>query len=1082
MASVALFAALVAPTVGLAQGTRLLRQPTISADHVAFIYAGDLWISDRDGGDARRLTSTPAVESDPHFSPNGRTLAFSSNRSGAPAVYTIPIGGGSSTRLTWYPAPAMARGWTPDGSRVLYASGREMAPNPVNRLWTVSASGGPSELLPGYWGFDGSFSPEGNRIAVDPMSRWDTEWRNYRGGQNTPIILLDVNTHEEVRLPNERTTDTQPVWMGGKVFFLSDRDLATNVWSYDVASSGLEQLTHFVSADAKALSGGNGTLVVEQDGWIHTLDPNTSELNQLDITAIGDFPWAQARWRDVTTNVQSASLSPTGKRALIGARGEIFTVPTDKGDSRNLTRSSDEYDHTPLWSPDGSQIDWFSNDGDGYVLKIGPQDGLTEPRTLSMGISKLATLPTWSPDGKWIAFVDYRSRLQVVDVESGEITTADQGYIISSLNRPQWSPDSKWLAYGKDFENRFYRITVWSVETGEAHQITDALANATLPTWDRDGRHLYFIASTNLGLGADGLNLSSLNADPTYGLYVTVLRDDDPSPFSPQSDEEPLGGDGDADDEGADEDSAEGSDGDDSDDAVRIDFDRIDRRILSIPMPVGRYTNILAGPEGSVFVAQRGESGPVSTLHKFSLADRESKVFASGVRQVDISADGSKLIYRQGEGWNVVGTDSPPEPGQGALPLALRAHIDPLVEWQQMFDEVWGYEKDFFYDPDTHGADWDAVQDRYGPLIPHIRHRSDLTYVLDMVGGELSVGHSFVGGGDFPSVDTLRVGVLGADLEPDRGRWRISRIYTSESWNPGMVAPLDRPGMKVRAGHYLLAVDGVELTDADDPYRLLDGTAGRQIVVQVNDQPNLDGAWTEIVSPVGNETGLRVRGWVEDNRRMVDELSGGRLAYVWVPNTGGGGFTSFNRYYFAQQDKAGAVIDERYNGGGSADDYMVDLMTRRLRAAYNNPGIGDAIKLPSGVLGPKVLIVNERAGSGGDYFPWAFRQLEVGPLIGTRTWGGLVANCAPYNMVDGFRITSPCIGLFHPAEGWIAENIGIPPDIEVFMDAAAVAEGRDPQIERAVEEALRLLAAEGGGGAVTTPAFSRPAKRPRGGR
>ena len=399
-----------------------------------------------------------------------------------------------------------------------------------------------------------------------------------------------------------------------------------------------------------------------------------------------------------------------------------------------------------------------------------------------------------------------------------------------------------------------------------------------------------------------------------------------------------------------------------------------------------------------------------------------------------------------------------------------------------MFDEVWKYEKDYFYDPGTHGADWDAVRERYAPLIPYIRHHADLSYVLDQVGGELSVGHSFAGGGAFPPVDTVRVGTLGADFEADGGRWRISRIYTAESWNPGMVAPLDRPGMRVREGHYLLAVDGRELTSADDPYRLLDGTADRQTVLLVNDRPTTEGAWTETVVPVVNEIGLRVRAWVEDNRRMVDELSDGRLAYVYVPNTTTAGFTSFNRYYFAQQDKQGAVIDERYNGGGSADDYMVDLMTRRFRAAYNNPGAGEALSLPSGILGPKVLITNERAGSGGDYFPWAFRQLEVGPIVGTRTWGGLVANCAPYLMADGFRITSPCIGLFHPEEGWLAENIGIPPDIEVFMDAAAVAEGRDPQIERAVQEALRLVEEEGISLPVATPPFNRPARRPGGGR
>ena len=539
-----------------------------------------------------------------------------------------------------------------------------------------------------------------------------------------------------------------------------------------------------------------------------------------------------------------------------------------------------------------------------------------------------------------------------------------------------------------------------------------------------------------------------------------------------------------AEEESAEEESAEEESGDEEDEGgeeIRIDIDGIERRVMALPMPVRRYRMALAGPEGSVFIGESVPNTPGMTLHKFSLSDREAKLFTQGVSQVSLSNDGEKMLYRSNGRWSVVGTERPPESGSGGIEVNLRMRLDRIEEWRQMFDEAWHYEKDFFYDPNMHGNDWDAVGRRYRPLVQHVRHREDLTYVLDQMNGELSVGHSFVGGGDYPDVATPQIGLLGADFEAHEGRWRIQRIFTMESWNPGLSAPLDRPGIRAKEGDYLVGVDGVELTDHQDPYQLMDGTMGRQTILHLNDRPTMDGAWTETVEPIRSESQLRQRAWVEDNRRMVDELSGGRLAYVWVPNTGGSGFVSFNRYFFAQQDKEGAVIDERYNGGGSLDDYMVDYMTRTLRAAITNevPG-GKPLLLPQGVLGPKVLLINERAGSGGDYFPWAFRQQKVGPLIGTRTWGGLVKSSVHYALADGGYLTAPDNAVFDPINNvWVTENEGAPPDIEVLMDARSVGEGRDSQLERAVQEALRLVDEQGTMN-VTPPPFSKPSKRPGG--
>ncbi|HEX7018587.1 MAG TPA: PDZ domain-containing protein [Gemmatimonadaceae bacterium] len=1082
-----------------AQGTRLLRQPTIGGAQIVFEYGGDLWAVGRDGGEARRLTSTPAVEADPYLSPDGKWLAFTSNRSGVNAVYVMPADGGDARRLTWNPAGEAARGWTPDGTRVLFASGRISAPTPYMKLWTVPAAGGVAQLIPAPMGFRGSFSPDGREIVVDRVSRWDVEFRSYRGGQNTPLTITSLADAAETHLPNERTMDIDPVWMGDTIFFLSDRDWATNLWAYDVRTRALRQLTHFKDADVKSLDGQGGTLVFEQDGYIWRVDPG-AEPKKLAIEVHGDFPWAMAHWEDVTRSIASASLGPSGKRALFEARGEIFTVPAEKGDARNLTRSSGAADRAPVWSPDGKEVAWFSDNGSGYRLMIGNADGLAAPRAVSIGDAKMAWTPAWSPDGSRIAFVDNKARIRVINVSTGAIATADTGGASpdrGSMN-PVWSPDSRWLAYAKTFPNQFRRIVLWSAANGEHHVITDALASAGAPTWDRNGKWLYFLASTDLGVQSGWADLGSQTRTSTSGVYVALLRADEPTPFMPESDEEaaakiigaPPGspgaptpgaptpqqpgarGTGARDTTSASGDStraagpaAGATTGSQRAPVTRIDFDRLDRRILALPMPTRDYADLVAGPAGTLFVLERMANQPGMTMHKWDMAKRKADVFTTGVSQVAASNDGRRLLLQSGPArqWSIVGADAPPKPGDGALRLSLGAEIDPAAEWKQIFDEAWRIEKDYFYAPNLHGADWPAVRARYEPLVPFVKHRSDLNYVLDMVGGELSVGHSFVRGGDMPETDSSRVGALGADLVADGDHWRIARIYTTESWNPGLRAPLDAPGVKARVGDYILDVNGVPLSTKEEPWKALDGTAERQTVLRLSSHANGDDAWNITVVPVRNELQLRQRAWIEDNRRRVDSLSHGTLAYVWVPNTSPPAITAFDRYYYAQQDRKGAVIDERFNGGGLLDDYMVGIMLRKPVGGVTTdvPGARHTRLPASGIFGPKVLVTNELAGSGGDYFPWVFRQMKVGPLIGTRTWGGLVNANVPYPLVDNGTITSPALAVYGPDSQFIVEGEGVPPDIEVLQDARAVQAGRDAQLERAVAEAMKLVQTQG---------------------
>ncbi|HLK29303.1 MAG TPA: PDZ domain-containing protein [Puia sp.] len=1045
------------------QGTRLLRQPSISTTQIAFEYGGDIWIVDKNGGDARRITSTGAVEANPHFSPDGQWLAFSSDRSGVPEVYIVPVTGGDPTRLTWYPAGSYPRGWSPDGKQVLYACSRETAPTGFDRLWTVSTKGGPSTLLPAPWGYDGNYSPDGKKLIVDRVSRWDVEWRHYRGGQNTALQVLDLSTLTEQSIPTEGSEDIHPVWMGDEIYFLSDRDFIMNVWAYKPSTSAVRQVTSLKTGDIKWLSGNGKELVYEHDGYINTLDPITGAGKQLNINVVGDFPWAEIRTENVTGNISEASLSPTGKRILIEARGEIFTVPVENGDARNLTISSGAADRRPIWSPDGKQIAWFSDkDGEGYALYITDQGGTKEPKKISIGDSKLAWEPVWSPDGKYIAFDDNRVIMKVLEVSSGKIFTVDTAGM--NLDRgnmnPAWSPDSKWLAYNTSSANFFHSIMVWNIESKKTMRLSDAMADASTPVWDANGRYLYFIASTNLALGSGWANTSSQQAKPTYGAYIALLRKDEVNPFPLKTDEEqPDTGKSNAKDTTTFK-------------GVRIDWEQMGNRIIAMPLPVAEYGGMLPGPKGTVLIIEGRK------ISKYNVADKKKEDIVTDGNSFAVSADREKLLFKTDAGWRVVSTGHPAAPADGNVKVTLNMELNRLEEWKQIFYEAWRYQRDYFYDRNMHGRDWQEVWNQYSPLVPYIRHRADLTYLLDMLGGEVSVGHSFVFGGDFPETDVSKAGVLGADLVLDNGKWKIKKILTTESWNPGVVAPLAQPNLKVSEGDYILAINGQTLTSDTDPYRLLNTASGIQTSLLVNNKPGNEGSWVVVVKPVSNENGLRQLAWIEGNRRKVNELSHGKLGYVWVPNTGGSGFHNFNRYYFAQQDKQGAVIDERFNGGGLLDDYMVDLMVRRLRAAITNEvPDGKAMRLPAGILGPKVLLINELAGSGGDFFPWVFRHQNVGPLIGTSTWGGLVKSSVHYAFIDGGAMTAPDNAIFDPLQNkWVAENMGVAPDVEQKITALAVSKGEDLQLQKGVEIALQLLEKEPLP-AANKPPYSTPAKK-----
>jgi tricorn protease len=867
----------------------------------------------------------------------------------------------------------------------------------------------------------------------------------------------------------ERQMD--PAVMDGRVFYISERDWAANVWVYDPDTGQDRQLTFHADFDVKSLGAGGGVVVYEQAGYLHLLDPASGESRQLVIRAEADQNWARSRWEELDGgDLANPDVSNNGRRALMEHRGEIFSLPAENGSWRNLTRSPGVADRYPAWSPDGTRVAWFNDEGGEYGMVIADSDG-TNLRRIEIPEPTFYFRPRWAPDGAHISFTDTDYRVRVLEVESGRVTDVD-GELYADPRRsiePVWSPDGRYLAYARRLENLFRAVFIHDTRTGETVQVTDVLADAISPVWDVGGRYLYLLASTDFAMNSAWLDMSAYDRPITRALYLLLLDDDTSSPFLPSSDEagasDPVTGavavPGPEEAGGAEVPDATGED--DLPEVV-VDFDGIMDRIVHAPgVPTRDHQGLLPGPEGHVFVAEAPPGGGLGglTLHRYAVEEDEVTSFAERVSDAATSINGAHIVFRSGDAWTVTGAGgSPPREGAGRMALdGLRIRIEPREEWGQMLRDGWRFMRDFLYVDNTHGAPWDDVWEWYSAWLPDVEHRSDFNHLLDMVSGEVAVGHSYVRGGDYPDLLNPRTGLLGADLEERDGYYQIARIYGPERWNPGLRGPLADPGLGVEAGDWLVAIDGQPLRAPTNPYQLLEGTAGRVITLAVNDAPSLEGARDVVVQPVGSESQLRGMSWIEGNRRTVHEMSDGRLAYVYLPNTGRGGFTSFNRMYFAQQDRAGAVIDERNNGGGSAADYMVEVMDRQLFGYFNSrvPGNRPFTQPMAALWGPKVMIINERAGSGGDLLPYLFRFHEVGPLVGTRTWGGLVHTADTPPLIDGGRFVAPR-GAFYDVDGsWAIEGEGVAPDIEVHQDPAAVIAGRDPQLEAAVAEALRLL-------------------------
>lgn len=1055
--------------------TRLLQQPSLSAEQLAFVWAGDLWISDRQGRNPRQLTQHAAAEFAPSFSPDGRWIAFSAAYDGNTDVYVMPSSGGQPRRLSWHPGADVVNGWSADGQRVLFASAREVANNRSKQLYEVPVQGGPERKLMEAVAYEGSWSPDGQRLAYRPYrgAHGNTAgWRLHRGGTTPPIWIIDPVKKTWQQVPHENASDSMPVWLGEELVFISDRDgRAANLFAFQPRTRALRQLTQESVWDVRSVAAHDGQLVYEAGGQLKSLDPLSGQTQGqvLDIRLQAQAPQAREQWRDASRQITSAQLSSTGKRVLLSARGDVFTVPVKDGSIRNLTQSAGVREKDALWSPDGQRVAYLSEAaGFSHQLMLRAASGLDQPRAIALGLagekpqpaSVYYSLLAWAPDGQSLVYQDNHLNLYALKLDaSGQGGSSRR--IGSSPRRASfkvsYSSDSRWLAYTVRAANHFSQIRLHDLHSGRDVPLSDGLSHADNPQFGGQD-YLFFTASVNSGPSQVGLDMSTQDRPLRSGIYVAVLAAEGKSPLLPRSgDEEPPK-----------QDAAKKADDKKDSKPVRIDLEGLDQRIVGLPVAERNYDSLAVAADGALFYLQRSqrgasaeppenaENGNLAELFRFDFKERESKQLRAGVQTLSLSADGKKLLLLGPRGRLEIAEAAEKLEAKPIDVSGLSTRVAARAEWRQIFDEVWWMERAFFYDPQLHGLDWEAVYRRYLPLLDHVQRREDLNDLLVEMIGELQVGHNRVGGGDVHQEKTVPVGLLGADLRAEAdGRVRIARIYRGDRWNPFLKAPLAAPGLGVQEGNWLLAVDGRKLTAASNVHALLENTVGKQVQLTVA----TGGAGSRVITvvPVADEAGLRRWDWIERNRAYVDRQSGGKIAYVYMPDTGGEGFQHFNRMFFAQVDKQGLILDDRRNGGGQAANYVTDVLSRPWLGSWKDRD-GLTHDTPGGAIyGPKAMLIDQDAGSGGDFMPYAFKRLGLGPLIGKRTWGGLIGISNNPRLIDGGNLVVPYFRFFTPDGEWRIENEGVAPDQDVDLDPLQVNEGRDSQLDAAIADVLGRL-------------------------
>ncbi|QDP01016.1 S41 family peptidase [Thalassotalea sp. PS06] len=1067
-----LLLALFSNVVVADKGTNLLlRQVDIHDDTLVFSYGQDIWQGSLKQQTAFRLTSFQDQAQQPKISPDGKWIAFSSQLNGNFDVFIVPVGGGEIKQLTWHPGTDLVRSWSPDSKQVVFISSREGAPIALPKFFTVSIHGQTPQAMPMPRGQYGGFSPDGEQFVYQKVTPWDDGWRKYRGGQNQPLRIADLNSLDEVMLPWVQEKQTLPQWHGNFIYFLSDRDGVLNVFRIGKNARNAEQaqqLTFYNDYDVKSYAVSASRLVWEQHGRLYQANIDGDVTAQslqpkaIELTLHADFPWSREQWVKANKFIETAAISPTGKRALFVARGEVFSVPSEHGEERNLSNSWHR-EVNAQWSADGKHIAWFSDESGEYELVISDQFGEQRQR-YELNKQGFYYNLRWSSNNKQLSFTDQKQRIWYLTIDSGDLTQVDQDtqVIPYGMHAPAWSPDSRYLAYNKSARNFLRDVFIYDTNTGKSYLVTDGMADNRSFAWDRNGKYLYVNASVDYASKAPWLDLSTTGkAQENYQVYAVILDKNGESPLQLRRDVEEVKPEKAANAKGKsnkqDKSSAKNDNAKDKGEMTKIDFAGIQRRMVAIPVGVGHFTQLSSSESGLLMVKTLNEKE--QSLYLFDFEEQQSRMLLKGIKQYALAANGEALLAQQGSLWKISDNVDGIKDAAG-LNLSLDLWLQPKKEWQQKFREAWRYQRDYFYVENLHGADWQQIWDDYRPLLDGINHLADLNYLLDNLGAETSVGHSFNGGGEFPNVPENRVGLLGIDLTQEGDNFLIARVFTGEPWNAAInqYAPMSPYKNQIRKGDQIIAIDGIKLSTKSNFYQYLNGTLNRQTKVTIKSAATgkQQDFW---VKPIENESSLRQMAWVEDNRRFVARASDNQLAYIWVPDTGAKGYAFFNRYFFAQADKKGVIVDERYNGGGFIADYMIDVLNRKLSGYFNNVLETDQpLTSPGAIIdGPKVLLINEMAGSGGDMFPYLFRFHKLGTIVGTKTWGGLVGIWGVPSFVDGGYMTAPRSGFYDLQGRWAVENEGVAPDIEVNENLLMSAKGMDAQLQRAVKVALEQL-------------------------
>lgn len=1061
------------------ENTRLVSDPAVSSEHIAFAYANDLWIANRDGSDVRRLTSHPGVELGPHFSPDGAWVAFTGRYEGNTDVYVVPTSGGVPKRLTWHPGGDVALGFTPDGKSILFSSPREVYTRRYTQLFTVPLDGGWPTKLPVPHASKAAISSDGRTIAYVPLYEAFRQWKHYRGGTAARLLLFDTASQdvEQVPQPEGRCNDTDPMWLGDRLYFRSDRNGEFNLYAFDRQLKTVKQLTQHADFPVLNASAGGGRIIYEQAGYLHLLNPETGNSQQLKLAVATDLNELRQRWAKGAKWIRNASISPSGSRAVFEFRGEIVTVPREKGDDRNLTQTPGVHERSPAWSPDGKWIAYFSDASGEYRLYLAAQGATSRVRILPVKGAGFYENLKWSPDSRMVSFTDNSHAIWIMDINIGEqIKVASDAIYgpIPTLHHA-WSPDSRWLAYTQNTPVFFNRVFLYSLNERKSYPISDGLADAQSPVFDATGKYLYFLVSTDAGPVNDWFSQANADLRSVQQIYLAVLAKGVPSPLSKESDEEKPKAEEPlpkivSPDEGQKTDQAEAGPAkpetrkevkkEEKIGEVKFDPDGLSERILALPLKAGVYFDLTPGETNQLFYRRMASTDPGAdaAVYRYNLNKRKEDTLLDKADGFSLSGDNNRALVRVGGSWHIVDLGDKLDLAKYKLNIdPIQVRVDPPAEWAQMLREAWRINRDYFYDPGYHGADWPAMLKKYQAFLPDVATRNDLFRVIQWMLSELCVGHSYQSFGDNPNeLETIPGGLLGADYEIANGHYRFKKVYGGLNWNPGLRSPLTEPGVDARTGEYLLAVEGKPLTPPENLYQRFERTAGRIVELTIGPNPDGKGARKVKVVPVDDESELRNRDWVEGNLRRVTEATQGRVAYVYVPNTADLGHTYFKRYFFPQANRQAIIIDERHNGGGSVADYYIDIL-RRPVICYWTMRYGADLKTPiAGIHGPKVMLIDETAGSGGDLLPWMFRKLKLGPLVGKRTWGGLVGILGFPVLLDGAYVTAPNLAFWNE-EGFGIENEGIAPDVEVERLPKDLIAGRDAQLETAIEIALREL-------------------------